>query len=171
MSLRRLLLLAALGAAGALALRVTVGGGIVVASGSMEPTLPVGTHLWLDRVTLRLRAPRRGDIIVFLCPVPPREDMIKRVIAVGGQTVEVRRRVVYVDGKELEEPYVRHTRPGQRLVGDDVGPWTVPKDSLFVLGDDRDESRDSSVWKDPQTGRPAPFLPLGNVRGLVRGFY
>ncbi|MFA6319169.1 MAG: S26 family signal peptidase, partial [Elusimicrobiota bacterium] len=67
--------------------------------------------------------------------------------------------------------YVQHTRSEEKLQGDDLGPLTGPEASLFVLGDNRDESKDSSVWTDPATGEPLRFLPLANVRGLVRGFY
>jgi signal peptidase I len=170
MSLGRLLLLVAVAVAIVLPVRLWVVEPIYIASASMEPTLPVGSHLFLDRLTLRLRPVRRGDIIVFRSPVGDEEDMVKRVIAVPGDAVEVRAKKVYLDGQPLDEGYMQHVRPGERLDGDDVGPLTVPPGSLFVLGDNRDESKDSAVWRDSGS-RHAYFLPGNDVRGLVRGVY
>lgn len=144
---------------------------IVIASGSMEPTLKVGTHAFLDKVTLRLRAPRRGEIIAFKPPAGAQGEYVKRVIAVAGDTIELKEKMVILNGAELTEHYAKHTRAGERLVGDDIGPFTVRKDCYFVLGDNRDESNDSSVWKDPATGAPGACLPGRDVRGLIRGFF
>ncbi len=171
MSLSRLLFLVALGVVGALILRATVGEGIYIASASMEPSLHVGTHLVLDKLTFLFRSPRRGDIISFVGPMAPYEELVKRVIAVAGETVELREKKVYVNGAALDEPYAQHKRAEERLKGDSLGPLEVPKEHLFVLGDNRDESKDSSVWKDPATGEAKPFVPLSRVRGIVRGFY
>lgn len=168
-SLGRLLLLVALALAIVLPIRAYVVEPITIASGSMEPTLQVGEHCVLDKVTLRRRAPRRGDIVIFRCPVADHLQMGKRVIGLPGDTVEIRAKLVYVNGRRLHEPYVTHKRPNERLDGDDLGPLTVPQGSIFVLGDNRDESDDSSVWRDDQ-GRRAPFVPLEDVSGLVRGF-
>ena len=171
MSFGRLLYLAAIAAAAALLLRLWLFEGIYAASASMEPTLPVGVSVVLDKVTYKLRDPRRGEIVVFTSPVPPQKDMIKRVIAVGGDTVEIRDKRVYVNAAPLDEPYVRHTRGEEKLEGDTLEPRTVPEGHLFVLGDNRDESNDSSVWKDPATGERVLFLPLSSLRGKIRGFY
>lgn len=168
-SLARILFLAAGAAAVVLPLRAYVGEPISIASGSMEPTLAVGEHVLLDKLTLRSRPPRRGEIVIFRCPVGDHGDMGKRVIGLPGETVELRAKAVYIDGRRLDEPYTQHTRAGERLDGDDLGPLTVPQDAIFVLGDNRDQSDDSSVWRD-QSGRRVPFVPLRDVRGLVRGF-
>ena len=170
MRLARLLYLLGLALAIVAPLRLWVAEPIYIASASMEPTLPVGLHALLDRLTLRLRAVRRGDIIVLRPPVGEAQDSVKRVIALPGETVELRAKKVFLDGRELDEPYVEHTRPGERLEGDDLGPITVPPASLFVLGDNRDESRDSSVWRDDE-GRRVFFVAGKDVRGLVRGFF
>lgn len=171
MSLGRTLFLVFLGVVGAWLLRAFAVEGIFVASGSMEPTLKTGTHLFLDKLTYRLRDPAPGDIVCFTAPVEPHEEMCKRLIAVGGQTVELREKALFVDGRAVEERYVVHKRSAERLVGDNLGPLEVPKEHVFVLGDNRDESKDSSYWKDPATGEPRPFVPRSRVRGLVRGFY
>lgn len=168
---KRLLWVCSIGVGLALFLRAFVVESIYIPTPSMEPTIPAGTHLFLDKITCGLRNPARGDVVVFASPAPPREDMVKRVIAVGGDTIELREKKVLLNGKELEESYVKHTRSGERLSGDDLGPLDVPKGSVFVLGDNRDESGDSSVWKDPATGERIYFVPVSSIRGLVRGAY
>lgn len=144
---------------------------ISVASPSMEPTLHVGSYLLLDKMTLRLRPMRRFDIVVLRSPENPKLDVIKRIVALSGDVVELREKRVFVNGRELEEPYAFHSRAQERLEGDALAPLTVPQGRLFLLGDNRDESRDSSVWKDPRTGEPRPFASRADVRGLVRGIY
>ncbi|PIR18920.1 MAG: signal peptidase I, partial [Elusimicrobia bacterium CG11_big_fil_rev_8_21_14_0_20_64_6] len=139
---------------------------IYVASPSMEPALKTGTLLILDKLTLRARSPQRGDILSFRSPVDDL-DLLKRVVALPGETVEMREKIVYINGKELEEPYVVHSREGERLEGDSLSPLVVPDDSFFVLGDNRDESNDSSVWKDSE-GQPLRFLRLRLIQGIVR---
>ena len=171
MSLGRLLYLAAIAAAVAAVFRLAAFEGVYAASASMEPTLPVGTHALCDKLTFRFRPPRRGEIIVFLSPIPPHEGMIKRVIGLPGDTVELREKAVWVNGQPLEEPYARHSRQGERLAGDNLGPLVVPEGSFFVLGDNRDESNDSTAWKDPSTGQPVYFLPRTEVKGLLRGIF
>lgn len=143
---------------------------IYIASASMEPTLPVGRRLFVDKVTLRLRPVRDGEIIVFRSPAGEAKEMVKRVIAVPGQTVELRQKKVFINGQPLDEYYVQYKREGERLKGDTLGPLLVPDNALFVLGDNRDESDDSSIWEDGQ-GQRVYFLPLKNVEGLARGIY
>lgn len=170
MDLGRLLFLFLIAATIVFPVRMFVLEPIYIATASMEPTLPVGRHLFTDKLTLRARAVKNGDIIVFKPPVGDEPEMVKRVIAVGGQTVELRDKKVVVDGQTLDEPYAKHNRSGERLEGDTMGPLTVPQGALFVLGDNRDESKDSSVWKD-ENGNPIPFLSMDSVVGIVRGIY
>ncbi len=171
MSLGRLLFLFGIAAICAAALRFFVFEGIYIASPSMEPTLPVGRHLFLDKTTYLYRDPRRGEVIAFIEPVPPHTEMVKRVIAIPGDDIELRNKKVYIDGKPIKEPYVQHTRVHERLKGDNLGPLRVPEDSVFVLGDNRDESNDSSMWRDPETGKLAPFVSFERIRGRLRGVY
>ena len=109
------------------------------------PKIPF-THLRLPG----LHQPKRGDVIVFQFPQNPSQDFIKRCIATGGQTVQVVDKKVYVDGVELREPYVKHTDPEIRPAGydfrDNYGPFTVPPHTLFMMGDNRDNSNDSRYW-------------------------
>lgn len=168
--MRRVLPIALVTVLAALALRSFVVEPIYIASGSMEPTLHTGTHLFSDKITCKFRAPRRGEIIVFRSPVGE-HDSVKRVIAVAGDTVELRNKKVFVNGAPLDEPCTQHVRASERLAGDNIPALKVPPDSLFVLGDNRDESNDSSTWKDPRTGERIYFIPLSSVAGKLRGVY
>ena len=128
-----------------------------IPSGSMEPTLLVGDYLiasrlsyvvkvpFTDTVLLRLGEPRRGDVVIFRYPVDPSKDFVKRIIGKEGDTVQVRDKVVYVNGKRIEDSHA-HIMPDYHWEGDNFGPVTVPKDSYFVMGDNRDNSSDSRVW-------------------------
>jgi signal peptidase I len=136
-----------------------------IPSESMLDTLLVGDFLFVNKFEygpkipfthIRFglpgltRAPKRGDIIVFQYPNNPSQDYIKRCIATGGQTVEVRQKHVIVDGDTLSEPYAIHIDPAIRPAGfdyrDNFGPFTVPQGELFMMGDNRDNSNDSRFW-------------------------
>ena len=166
MELLRFLKLVIIALAVVLPVRTWVAEPVYVASPSMEPALKTGTMLVLDKLTLRLRGPRRGDVLSFRSPVGD-HDMLKRVVALPGETIEMREKVVFINGKELDEPYVVHLRAGEKLEGDNMAPEVVPPRGFFVLGDNRDESNDSSVWKDSE-GKPLRFLRLSLIQGIVR---
>lgn len=167
----RTALIIVLTVAAMLAARAWLGEPIYIASDSMAPTLTRGHHLLLDKVTFRLRPPRRGEIISFRSPVGEEHGSVKRVIAVPGDTVELREKKVYLNGEPQYEVYAYYARPGEKLAGDTLGPLTVPEGAVFLLGDNRDNSSDSASWKDPDTGEHIYFLPLSEVTGKVRGFY
>ena len=144
-----------------------------IPSGSMEPTLLVGDYLLVNRlsyvmkvpftdmVLLNVGEPKRGDTIVFRYPADHSKDFIKRVIAKEGDTIEIRDKVVYVNGLRVEDGYARfadhYIIPGNLSERDNFGPVTVPKDSYFAMGDNRDNSLDSRFWgfvkKDELVGR------------------
>lgn len=147
-------------------LRSWVGEPITIASPSMEPALRVGTLMILDKWTLSGRLPRRGEIVSFRSPVEA-TDLVKRVIGLPGETIELRGKRVFIDGGELREPYAVHSRPEERLEGDDLGPLVVPDRCYFVLGDNRDESKDSSVWR-TASGQRVYFVTAASLQGLVR---
>jgi signal peptidase I len=133
-----------------------------IPSGSMEPTLLVGDYLLVNRmsyvmkipftdtVLLNTGAPRRGDTIVFRYPLDHSKDFVKRVIAKEGDTVEIRDKAVYVNGSRAEDGNARfadpNVIPGNFSERDNFGPVTVPKDSYFAMGDNRDNSLDSRFW-------------------------
>jgi signal peptidase I len=131
-----------------------------IPSESMYPTILVGDHVlvnkfiygfrlpFIDTRVLALRAPERGDVIVFPYPPEPATDYIKRVVAVAGDVVEMRDKRLFIDGCAANEPYTVTCEPvSQYPQGrDNYGPFTVPAGMLFVMGDNRDNSRDSRFW-------------------------
>jgi signal peptidase I len=133
-----------------------------IPSGSMEPTLLIGDHLLvnrlsyvakvpvLDTVIFTLGKPKRGDIVVFRYPVDPSKDFIKRVIATEGETVEVKDKIIYINGKRTPDSWGRYKDssivPGIFSPKDNMKAVTVPKDACFVMGDNRDNSADSRFW-------------------------
>lgn len=129
--------------------RATVVGAFEIPSGSMLPTLQIGDRLLVDKLTYRFREPERFEIIVFEDPARPDRDLIKRIIALPGETLEIRNRAVYINGKPLaDEGYAHHTEPASDRIPlrDDYGPITVPSGSYFMMGDNRENSADSRVW-------------------------
>jgi signal peptidase I len=165
--IKRLLFLVSLAVGITLVLRTFIFDAISVASGSMEPTLDVGNHYLVNRLVYDLHAPERGDIIVFRSPLDPDVGFIKRVIATSGDTVQLRDKHVILNGKPLEESYTVYKRAKEHLDGDNLGPLKVPENTVFVLGDNRDESFDSTTWKDPKTGEHIYFLPMKNIKGKL----
>ncbi len=157
----------ALGASGAYLFRTFGYEGIYVASASMEPTLPVGTHLMVNKLLAHVRKPQPGDVIVFESPVDSSKGLIKRVIAVGGQTIEIHRKAVLVDGTALSEPYVQYVKPDEEFIGDNFPAMKVPANTVFVLGDNRDVSGDSRDWKNAE-GERIWFLPVSKIEGYIR---
>jgi len=168
--IKRLLFLVSLAVGITWILRTFLFDTILVASGSMEPTLAVGDHYLVNRVSYRFHAPDRGDIIVFRSPVDEQTGFIKRVIAVGGDSVELREKHVILNGKPMEEPYTVYKRAKEALDGDNLGPLKIPEGTVFVLGDDRDESFDSTTWKNTKTGESIYFLPVTHIKGKLIQF-
>lgn len=117
-------------------------------SGSMIPSLLIGDHILIDKTSKD--STKRGDLIVFKYPEDPERDFIKRVIGLGGETIEARDKIIYINGKAIEEPYVQHTdntiRPGGVEPRDNFGPIVIPEGKFFVMGDNRDQSYDSRYW-------------------------
>ena len=154
-----------------------------IPTGSMENTILVGDFILGNKFIFGIRIPgtdwklpafkdpRPGDIIIFKYPRDPSQNYIKRAIAVGGQTVQIKDKKVYVDGKIMDFPkHGKFTDPNIRdktlIEGliypkgagnrDNYGPITVPEDQIFVMGDNRDESFDSRYWG---------LVPMKNVLG------
>ncbi len=149
-----------------------------IPTSSMEPNLLIGDHLFVNRLLfspslgpleetlLAKREVRRGDVVIFRFPGSPDKDYVKRIVALPGETVEVRDKNVLVDGLPLDEsghahyrearPRLDHLASGLQPLRQGFGPAAVPPDQLFVLGDNRDNSNDSRVWG---------FLPRDLVKG------
>ena len=122
-----------------------------IPSGSMEDTLLVGDFLLVSKILYWFTDPKPGDIVVFKYPLDPSRDFIKRCVAVEGQTVEIRDKELLVDGQRISlPPQGKHvdsrTYPLSSNQRDNLGPITVPPGHVFVLGDNRDNSRDSRYW-------------------------
>ncbi|GID96357.1 signal peptidase I [Amorphoplanes digitatis] len=113
-----------------------------MASGSMEPTVPVAGRFLLDKASFRVTGIERGDIVEFALPEEPGRHGVKRVIGLPGDTVACRDGVVELDGTPLDEPYL----DGGAGTYDCGAPVVVPPGELFVLGDHREVSRDSRHW-------------------------
>ena len=156
----------------ALFARTFVSQAFKIPSGSMERNLLIGDHLivnkmifspavtGVERALLPQRAIARGDIIVFKSPEEPARDMIKRVIALPGERLEVRDKRVYINGAPIDEPYAQFIAAPASIPNDSVlvsyGPVTVPTGQYFMMGDNRDNSQDSRFWG---------FLPATYIKG------
>jgi len=133
-----------------------------IPSGSMKPTLLVGDHILVNKfiygikvphfrnTLISIKEPKKGDIVVFIYPEDRTKDFIKRVIATSGDTVEIRNKKIYLNGRLYEESHGVYTDqfviPGSIQPRDNFGPVTVPPSSIFVMGDNRDQSYDSRFW-------------------------
>ena len=113
---------------------------VEVPSGSMEDTIMIGDRVITLRLAYLFSDPKRGDIVVFPYPDDESVDYIKRIIGLPGETIEGKEGLVYIDGKPLNEPYVRAS------LDQDFGPYTIPEDSYFMMGDNRNNSADSRYW-------------------------
>jgi signal peptidase I len=150
-----------------------------IPTGSMLQNLLIGDHLLVNKLVYspsfgsledRLFGKKpiaRGHVVVFKFPEEPERDFIKRVIGLPGEKVEIRNKKVYIDDRPIDEPYVHFLDPpreggelglGYDLDRDHWGPKVVPPGQLFVLGDNRDNSRDSRFWA-------GTFLPADQVKG------
>lgn len=136
-----------------------------ISSAAMEPTLLLGDHVLTDR-SKSARKPNRGDLIAFEYPEDPTKDFIKRVVAVGGDTVEIRNKELLVNGKAVSEPYIVHNEadvvPAKENHRDNYGPTTIPEGEYFGMGDNRDRSYDSRFWG---------TIPQNKIKGSVKSIY
>ena len=123
-----------------------------IPSESMVPTLRVGDRVLVNKFIYRFTEPQRGDIVVFKSVEGDNEDLIKRVVGVPGDKISVRRGKLFVNGEPQKEPYVNKKFPDRSF----FAPKTVPNDHVFVMGDNRANSRDSRFF--------GP-VPDGNIEG------
>ncbi len=133
-----------------------------IPSGSMKPTLLIGDHILVSKFNYGIKlpfirstlipvgTPKRGDIVVFIYPEDRSKDFIKRLVGLPGDTVEIRDKQILLNGQPWKETHGVHSDslviPGAVQPRDNFGPVKVPEGSLFVMGDNRDESYDSRFW-------------------------
>jgi len=143
-----------------------------IPSGSMIPTLLVGDHLFVNKFIYGVKIPffrktiipvtdpKRGDVIVFIYPMDRSKDFIKRVIGTAGDKIEMRNKKLFLNDQPYADPYGVYDDdviyPAEAQPRDNFGPVIVPKDSLFMMGDNRDHSLDSRFWG---------FVDLKDVQG------
>lgn len=147
----------------ALAIRSSVVQAFWVPSGSMLPTIQIGDHLFVNKLAYGVRLdppffgglellhfsdPERGDVAVFVSPVDGKTDLIKRIVAVAGDTVEIRSKRLLVNGEHVDysQAFFQDPTHTSQHPRDNFGPVTVPEGKFFVLGDNRDQSHDSRFW-------------------------
>jgi signal peptidase I len=167
--------------AAAFILRATLIEAFRIPSLSMYPTLKEGDHILVSKISYGFRLPlmthsvfgyaepKRGDIVVFTRPDDPHSpeddsaiNIIKRVVALPGETVEVRDTKVFINGVAIDEQYARWD--WQRSFDSNFGPIQVPAGSVLLLGDNRDHSRDSRFWSEP-------FLDISRIQGRALFIY
>ena len=163
----------------ALFIRTFVVQAFKIPSGSMKNTLLIGDHILVNKFIYGVRSPftrklwipvkepERGDVAVFIYPVDRKKDFIKRVIGIQGDTIQIINKNVYVNGKLFPDPPgMQHSEqrilPGSVQPRDNMGPVTVPKGKIFVMGDNRDESYDSRFWG---------FVPIKDIKGKAFTIY
>ena len=146
----------------AIVIRALVAEPRYIPSDSMVPTLHVGDRVVVEKISYHLQPPKTGDIVVFAPPEQLQEQgftqdqaFIKRIIGLPGQTVAVKEGLVYLNDQPLVEKYIAEPPQYQ------WGPYRVPENEYFVMGDNRNNSNDSSRWG---------FLPKQNIigRAVVR---
>lgn len=155
----------------AMFLRTFIVEGRIIPSGSMLATLQLQDRVMVNKFIYHFKEPQRGDVIVFKPPeaINSKDDFIKRVIGLPGEKVEIKNHQVYIDDKPLIEPYL------MERINYDFGPVVVPEDSLFVLGDNRNNSFDSHLWnawlkEDHIKGKAfCIYWPLNHITLLERG--
>jgi signal peptidase I len=156
----------------ALFIRTFVVQAFKIPSGSMKQTLQIGDHIlvnkfiygvklpFVNKVIIPVKDPQRGEIVVFKFPEDPDKDFIKRVVGVAGDEIKIRDKQVFVNGKPLNHDFGIHVDPrifpSSAETRDNFGPITVPPNSLFVMGDNRDQSYDSRYWG---------FVDLSAIKG------
>jgi signal peptidase I len=142
----------------------------------MLPTIQIGDHIFVNKLAYSVRLPligtqiakvgdlQRNDIVVFVSPIDPSTDLIKRVVAIGGDTVEIRNKVLYVNGEKVPDQNAHFTDKTIQSGGprDNMPPKQVPEGKFFVLGDNRDRSYDSRFWN---------FANVSDIKGKATFVY
>jgi signal peptidase I len=162
----------------ALFIRTFVVQAFKIPSGSMKPTFQIGDHILVSKFIYGIKMPfirknlvpvgdpKRGDIVVFIYPEDRSKDFIKRVIGIGGDTIEIRNKKIFLNGLPHNDSHAVYSDdfilPGSIQPRDNFGPVTVRPGTIFVMGDNRDQSYDSRFWG---------FVDLKDVMGKAFMIY
>ena len=130
-----------------------------VPTASMEPTIKAGSHVLVDTAYYTQNPVERFDLVVVKNPDGGAREFVRRVIGLGGETIQIQAGKILVNGKELKENF--NFIPSQK----DFGPITIPQDQFFLLGDNRPGSFDSASWKQPTVGKNAVVGKVTKVVG------
>ena len=137
-----------------------------IPSGAMLNTLQIGDHIICNKLIYKITTPKRGDVVIFPYPKDPSVSYVKRIVGVGGETVEIRNKKVLIDGREVNEKYAIHKSdrvfPAGSNPRDNFGPVNIPLGSVFLMGDNRDNSHDSRFWG---------FVKTSEIEGKVHYVY
>jgi signal peptidase I len=125
----------------ALVIRIFLFEPFFIPSPSMQPTLDTNDRIIVNKIVYKYRSPRRGDVMVFKFPLDTTRDFVKRVVASGGDSVEIRHSKVYVNDTAIAESYLP---PNKQM--NDFGPVKIPPGYYFMMGDNRNNSEDSRMW-------------------------
>jgi signal peptidase I len=118
-----------------------------IPSDSMFPTLLLGDMLLVDKHAYSNNIPKRGDVIVFQSPENPSKTLIRRIVGLGGETIEIKNTKVYINGSLYAEPYEINTdKTFQSNERNTLNPFVIPGNSYFVIGDNRDQKHDNTFW-------------------------
>jgi len=162
----------------ALIIRTFVIQAFKIPSGSMKPTFQIGDHIlvskfiygvkipFIRKTLFSVKEPKRDDIVVFIYPEDRSKDFIKRVVGIGGDTIEIRNKKIFLNGLPCNDSHAVYSDdlviPGAIQPRDNVGPIKVPPGTIFVMGDNRDQSYDSRFWG---------FVDLKDVMGQAFMIY
>lgn len=133
-------------------------------AGSMAPTLLIGDHFAVNLKSYKTNRPKKGDIIVFKYPKDPTREFIKRVVAVEGDIIESKNKAIFINGHLINESYIQHKDNAIKNMDtrDNFGPYLIPQNKLFTMGDNRDQSFDSRYWG---------YLDVKDVKGKALFIY
>ena len=134
----------------AVSIRTFLIGPYKIPTGSMRPVLMEGDRIFVDKISYRFREPKRGDIIVFKYPLDRKKDFVKRLAGFGGETIEIREGLLYINGQKLDQPAsfaerFYYNRPDWAY-GKEGQVISIPKEHFFALGDNSAQSSDSRNW-------------------------
>ena len=143
-----------------------------VIGNSMIDTLHDREYIVVSKIEYLIHPPERGDIVVFKPPNNGNDFYVKRIVGIPGDTVSLQKGVVYVNGKEISEPYLSNDIPTCLVARmsscpNDNRAYVVPEDEYFVLGDNREGSSDSRSWRNGENTE-TPFVTIDNIAGKAR---